>query len=100
MADLSFGFAPPDYSDWASLAGFDRKTGQQEDSRLAQVAGIALPSSMEDLGKLAIAPYADKFNKIQTAFGQATSGNVSGAYSTMKQKEAPTSGFNFSESPH
>lgn len=100
MQNLSFGFAPPDYGDWASYAGFDRKTGQQEDSRLAKAAGIAPPSSMEELGSMAIAPYTQQFNKIQTAFGQATSGDIGGAYGTMKQKQTASSGFDFSENPH
>jgi hypothetical protein len=101
MANLSFQFAPPNFGDWTTYAGFDRKTGQQEDSRLAQTAGVAPPSSMEELGKMAIAPYTQQFNKIQTAFGQATTGDFGGAYGTMKQKQtAPSSGFDFSENPH
>lgn len=101
MQNLAFGFAPPDYGDWASYAGFNRKTGEQEDSRLGQAAGVAPPSSMEELGKMAIAPYTQQFNKIQTAFGQATTGDIGGAYGTMKQKQTvPTSGFDFSENPH
>lgn len=101
MQNLAFGFAPPDYGDWASYAGFNRKTGEQEESRLAQAAGVAPPSSMEELGKMAIAPYTQQFNKVQSAFGQATSGDFGGAYGTMKQKQtAPSSGFDFSENPH
>lgn len=105
MPASSFGFAPPDYSDWANLAGFDRTTGQIADSSLAQAAGIKPPSSLEDLAKLAVSPYQDKFDKLQTAFGQASQGNVAGAYSTMKQKpttqtQPASSGYDFSENPH
>ena len=102
MADLSFGFAPPDFGDWATYAGFNRKTGEQEGSRIGQAMGVSPPSSMEDLGKMAMAPYSQQFEKIQTAFGQATGGNIGQAYSTMKQKQPAqqSTGFDFSENPH
>jgi hypothetical protein len=101
MQNLAFGFAPPDYGDWTTYAGFNRKTGEQEGSRLAGALGVSPPSSLEEFGATAVKPYEEKFNQLQTAFGQATGGNLGQAYSTLKQKPTATqsTGFDFSTSP-
>lgn len=106
--DGAFGFKMPDYGDWATYGGFNRTTGEMDESRLAKAAkgmmgveGVPPPQTLGDIVKAGIAPIQQRIAGTQAAFGQAMQGNILPAYQSMgKQTETKSSGFDFSANPH
>jgi hypothetical protein len=88
MPNQVFGFAPPDYGDWATYAGFDRKTGEQVPYQAP--AGVAPPESMGEYAQQRTADIQKKFGEIQS--------KVQKAMPTMTQ--TVSTGFDFSDNPH
>lgn len=86
---------PAQFSDLGYITGFDPKTGIQP----AVPKGAVAPESVTDYAQQAIAPTMAKFEAAKTILGQASSGDIKGAYNTYKQGSANT-GFDFSSSPH
>ena len=96
MPNAVFGFAPPDYGDWASYAGFDRKTGEQTPYQAP--TGVAPPENIGDYANQRISGIANKFDDLQSKFKKAI--NPMMGKSTGSNSPAPSdSGFDFSESP-
>lgn len=82
MATFQFGFGnPSNYSDWATYAGLDRKTGQfvQKPAK----AGVPPPESFTDFIGQAVAPAKQAFANFGNAASQLTQGNIGQAYNTM-----------------
>jgi hypothetical protein len=89
----AFQFAygdPSNYSDWASYAGLDRKTGMFAAS--APDTGVPPPSTMEEMWQQkAVAPAEKAFGNLKntaTMLGNTASqigqGNVVGAYNASR----------------
>lgn len=93
MPNAVFGFAPPDYGDWAGYAGFDRKTGEQVERQ--QTPGVAPPENIGDYANQKITGISNKFDDLQSKFKKAAS------FATpVSNQAAQSSGFDFSENPH
>lgn len=93
-SSFDFGYGnPSNFSDWASYAGFDRKTGQLEPP--APDTGVAPP---ETFGELFQQKAVDPFNRavgkaqqfgsnLSSAVGQFGQGNGMGAVNAMQGKK-------------
>lgn len=91
MPNAVFGFAPPDYGDWASYAGFDRKTGEQNPYQPA--SGVAPPESLNDYANQRISGISNRFDDLQNKFKSALNP------SKPSGNNSSNSGFDFSENP-
>jgi hypothetical protein len=81
----AFQFAQPNnFSDWASYAGFDRTTGEQQ--AYAPAGGVA-PTNMSDFMSQAIAPAQEKMNMLSGVASNIGQGNMTDAYNAMKPKQ-------------
>jgi len=80
----AFQFASPNnFSDWASYAGFDRTTGEQQ--AYAPTGGVA-PTNMSDFMSQAVAPVQQKMDVLSGVASNIGQGNMSGAYNAFKPK--------------
>lgn len=98
----AFQFAPVDFSDWASLAGFDRKTGQMEDSRVTQAFkqmfgmsdGRAVPppvESFQDLANQTVGGFVDRMQGVASGAQQLGQGNIVSGVRQIRGAVAPGS---------
>lgn len=79
----AFNFASPsEFSDWARYAGFDRRTGEMEQSPMAQA--IKPPENMQQYLQQRFAPAQNKLNAIAPAAQQISQGNVVQGMSTYR----------------
>jgi hypothetical protein len=77
----AFQFASPaQYGDWAQYAGFNRTTGEIEDSRLTQglkaAAGIKPPENMQQYIQQRLEPAQNRMAAVVPAMQQMSQGNV------------------------
>jgi hypothetical protein len=86
MPNQVFGFAPPDYGDWAKYAGFDRTTGEQ--TPYTAPTGVAPPQSVGDYTQ-------QRFDEIQSKFGDLKSK----VQKVMPSASNESAGFDFSSNP-
>ena len=86
MADLSFGFAPPDYGDWTNYAGFNRKTGEIESS---SQSGIAPPQNFSEYVSQRMQPAQQMIGGLSTSAEQLGQGNFTQAMGTMRNARKP-----------
>jgi hypothetical protein len=88
----SFTFADPkQYSDWAGYAGFDRKTGEMEQTPAKQ--GIPPPQDFNQYLNQRLQPVQNIMSNAGNVASQVGSGNFVGAMSTannMRQAVPPT----------
>lgn len=88
----SFTFADPkQYSDWAGYAGFDRKTGEMEQTPAKQ--GVPPPQDFNQYLNQRLAPVQNIMSNAGNFANQVGSGNFVGAMSTaqnMRQAVPPT----------
>lgn len=88
----SFTFADPkQYSDWAGYAGFDRKTGEMEQTPAKQ--GIPPPQDFNQYLNQRLAPVQNIMSNAGNFANQVGAGNFGGAMSTannMRQAVPPT----------
>ena len=88
----AFTFADPkQYSDWAGYAGFDRKTGEMEQTPAKQ--GIPPPQDFNQYLNQRLAPVQNIMSNAGNFANQVGAGNFGGAMSTannMRQAVPPT----------
>lgn len=120
--DMNAFVNPNQFSDAASIAGFDKPMkGVREAMSEAALAGatggaseglgagggVAPPDqsfgdAMMDYGKKAIAPYAQKFDQLSNAASQAGQGNFGNAFNAaagrkvQQPQQAPTPQYDYS----
>jgi hypothetical protein len=96
-SSFQFGYGAPDnYSDWATYAGLDRKTGQFAASA-AQPPGVAPPESFgemfEQKAKQAVVPVNKIIDQV-SAFGKKVSQpSIPGQVTTKSAQEQQDWGF-------
>jgi hypothetical protein len=97
----AFQFAPQNYGDWASYAGFDRTTGTTdfgiappETKTASSEDGIEPPKTIGEYFDKQIKPLKDTYNQITAAGKQLAEGNMMNAYNTMQK---PASQFGLSQ---
>lgn len=79
MAAFQFGFSSPtNYSDWATYAGLDRKTGQFAPTM--RKAGVPPPENFSEYVQQAVAPAQQAFAKFTNAATQLGQGNFSNPF--------------------
>jgi hypothetical protein len=84
----SFTFADPkQYSDWAGYAGFDRKTGEMEQTPAKQ--GIPPPQDFNQYLNQRLAPVQNIMSNAGNMTSQVGSGNFVGAMSTAQNMRQP-----------
>ncbi len=84
-----FQFASPaQYGDWAQYAGFNRTTGEIEDSRFAQAAktaaGIPPPQTMQEMVSQRFAPVQQRVGAIAPGMQQMAQGNIMQGINTLR----------------
>lgn len=85
MNTMKFDFASPStYGDWATYAGFDRKTGEIEPSRFAAMAGVAPPETLGEYVDQKTAGLTKPFEAISPAMAQFGQGNIMQGINTIR----------------
>jgi hypothetical protein len=80
---MKFDFASPSgYSDWATYAGFDRKSGEIESSKLAE--GVKPPEDFSQLVNQKLAKTKSTLVGIAPAMAQMSQGNVLQGINTLR----------------
>jgi len=75
MNSMKFDFASPSgYSDWTTYAGFDRKSGEIESSKMAE--GIKPPEDFGDLVNQRLGKAKAAMVGIAPAISQVAQGNI------------------------
>jgi hypothetical protein len=88
MTPQAFQFSSPsEYSDWANYSGFNRKTGEQE---APTQSGVAPPTDFSSYLDQRTQPIMDKFNAYSNIAKQVGNGDISGAFATYQNRNAPT----------
>lgn len=83
MNSMKFDFASPsNFSDWATYAGFDRKTGEIEPSRLSEA--VKPPESFSDLIGQKTAGFQKTAAAVAPAMAQFGQGNMMQGINTLR----------------
>jgi hypothetical protein len=87
MTPQAFQFSSPsEYSDWANYSGFNRKTGELE---APTQSGVAPPTDFSSYLDQRTQPIMDKFNAYSNIAKQVGNGDISGAFATYQNRNAP-----------